>query len=122
MTLKLYDHGTGTELNYVSNNIIEFEGNGTLGSAKEPYQINFSSPVVNVAKIGDVEYTSLQEAENAAKDDTPPPREMRYRRAVQPSAAGSSSGNPSAWGCYQTHHPRKRADHPYPPPPYAQAD
>ena len=68
MTLKLYDHGTGTELNYVSNNIIEFEGNGTLGSAKEPYQINFSSPVVNVAKIGDVEYTSLQEAENAAKD------------------------------------------------------
>ncbi|MBQ4547718.1 MAG: T9SS type A sorting domain-containing protein [Bacteroidales bacterium] len=68
MTVKLYDHNTDTELDYISNNIITFVENGSLGKPSAPYQINFNRPVVNVAKIGDVEYTSLQEAENAAKD------------------------------------------------------
>ena len=67
MTLKLYDHGTETELNYVSNNIITFEGNGTLGSIKEPYQINFNTPAV-AQIVGGESYTTLAAAVSAAED------------------------------------------------------
>ncbi len=67
MTVKLYDHNTDTELDYISNNIITFVENGSLGKPSVPYQINFSSPVVNVAKIGDDYYQTLEAAFNAAE-------------------------------------------------------
>lgn len=68
ITFKLFDHVSNSELNVECTTTVTFKDDDVLGNLFNPYQINFSSPVVNVAKIGDVEYTSLQEAENAAKD------------------------------------------------------
>ena len=67
ITFKLFDHESDSELNVECTTTVTFKDDDVLGNLFNPYQINFSSPVVNVAKIGDVEYTSLQEAENAAK-------------------------------------------------------
>ncbi len=67
ISFKIYNHDEGAIMNLLFNENILFEINGDEGSQSNPYQINFSSPVVNVAKIGDVEYTTLEAAFDAAE-------------------------------------------------------
>lgn len=68
---KMYDYRTNEMFSELSYESLTFESNESYGSAKEPYVINFYTPVTGDAEVNNVVYPTLAEAYvNAAEGST----------------------------------------------------
>ena len=68
---KMYDYRTNEMFSELSYESLTFESNESYGSAKEPYVINFYTPVTGDAEVNNVVYPTLAEAyANAAEGST----------------------------------------------------
>lgn len=59
---KMYDYRTNEMFSELSYESLTFESNESYGSAKEPYVINFYTPVTGDAEVNNVVYPTLAEA------------------------------------------------------------